>query len=179
MTRLAPALLALAALATLAACKRQDMATQDYSRTWDRNGFFADDRSMRHPVAGTVARADPFAPVAAPATISAAMLDDGRQHYEVFCLPCHGVGGNGDGMIVRRGFPAPPSLVQGKLRAAKAQRFYDAITHGYGAMYSFDTRVMPPDRWAIVAYIRALQLRQDAPAAILAESDRLRLAREP
>ncbi len=168
-------LAALGLLVALGGCKRQDMYTQRYSKTWDRNGFFDNDSSMRHPVEGTVAREMPDASVPAPATIDAAMLQRGHERFDIFCTPCHGRAGTGAGMIVQRGFPHPPSLVEGKLRQAKATRFYDAITHGHGAMYSYAARVAPADRWAIVAYIRALQLSQNAEAGSLPQADQARL----
>ena len=166
----------LSLLAALPACKRQDMYTQDRSQNWDRNDFFADGSSMRHPVAGTVARDAPNPPAAPPAIIDAALLARGQQRFEIYCTPCHGGAGNGEGMIVQRGFPHPPSFIQGRLRVAAAGVFYDAITNGYGAMYSYADRVAPADRWAIIAYIRALQLSQNADAAALPASDRARLA---
>ncbi len=167
----------LSLLVAVAACKRQDMYTQDRSQNWDRNDFFADGSSMRHPVAGTIARGAPNAPAAPPAIIDAALLARGQERFEIYCTPCHGKAANGEGMIVQRGFPHPPSFVQGRLRMAAAGVFYDAITNGYGAMYSYADRVAPADRWAIIAYIRALQLSQNAEAARLPASDQARLAR--
>ena len=164
-----------AALLTLAGCKRQDMYTQSYSKTWDRSDFFANGSSMRQPVAGAVAREAPNGPVPEPATISAALLERGENRYDIFCTPCHGRAGNGEGMIEQRGFPAAPSLVAGTLRTAKAQVFYDVITNGYGSMYSYATRVSPADRWAVIAYIRALQLSQGADPASLPADDRAKL----
>ncbi len=163
-------------LLALAGCKREDMYTQDSLRNWDRSAFFKNGTSMRHPVAGTVARDMPNPPAPEPATIDAALLDRGKQRYDIFCTPCHGRAGNGEGMIVQRGFPQPPSFVEGTLRTAKAQVFYDVITDGYGAMYSYADRVSPADRWAIVAYIRALQLSQGSATASLPEQDRAQLA---
>ena len=80
----------------------------------------------------------------------------------MFCSPCHGLSGNGDGMIVQRGFPAPPSYHIARLRSAPAQHFFDVISNGYGVMYAYASRVDPRDRWAIVAYIRSLQTSQHA-----------------
>ncbi len=173
MSRLGVAALCL--LAALAGCKRQDMYTQDSSKTWDRNGFFADGSSMRHPVAGTVGRDEPNGPAPEPATIDAKMLARGQERFGIFCTPCHGRAANGGGMIVLRGFPQAPSFVEGPLRTAKAGVFYDAITNGYGVMYSYASRLSPPDRWAIIAYIRALQLSQNADAASLPAEDHSRL----
>lgn len=89
-------------------------------------------------------------------------LERGRERFDIYCSPCHSVAGDGDGMIVRRGFPSPPSYHTDRLRNAPDAHFYSVITNGYGMMYSYADRVAPHDRWAIVAYIRALQLSQDA-----------------
>ena len=159
-------------LLALAGCKREDMYTQASLRNWDRTSFFKNGTSMRPPVMGTVARDAPNPPTPEPATIDAALLSRGKQRYDIFCTPCHGQSGNGEGMIVQRGFAQPPSLVDGTLRVAKAQVFYDVITNGYGVMYSYATRVSPADRWAIIAYIRALQLSQNSTLASLPAADR-------
>ncbi len=172
--RVGPLLLLMATLA-LAGCKREDMYAQDRSNTWDRSNFFANQSTMQHPVAGTVARDEPNRPVPQPPVITVAMLARGHQRFDIFCTPCHGRSGDGLGRIVQRGFPRPPSLYGAKLSHAKAQLFYDAITNGHGVMYSYADRVPPADRWAIIAYIRALQLGQDAPAADLTAADRARL----
>lgn len=166
---------AVAGLLLLAGCKQEDMYTQQKAQNWDKSPFFRNQSTMQHPVEGTVARDAANPDVAAPPVITAALLNRGEERFGIFCTPCHGRSGHGEGMIVQRGFPHPPSLVEGKLREAKAQVFYDAITHGYGAMYSFADRVSPADRWAVVAYIRALQLSQDADAAALPAADRGRL----
>jgi mono/diheme cytochrome c family protein len=94
--------------------------------------------------------------------ITAALLQRGRERFDIFCAPCHGRIGDGAGMIVQRGFPHPPSFHIDRLRAVPAQHFFDVITNGYGAMYSYAARLAPPDRWAVAAYIRALQASQDA-----------------
>lgn len=88
------------------------------------------------------------------------LLRRGQERYQIFCTPCHGMAGFGDGVVVARGFPAPPSYHTAHLRAAPAQHFFEVITNGYGAMFSYAARVPPRDRWAIIAYIRALQLSQ-------------------
>ena len=97
-----------------------------------------------------------------PYPITRALLQRGRERFDIHCAPCHSPVGDGDGMIVRRGFPQPPSYHSARLRAAPDRHFYDVITRGYGIMYSYADRVAPEDRWAIVAYIRALQLSQYA-----------------
>ena len=116
--------------------------------------------SHRLPPAGTVARDD--APAPTPPPVTAALLARGQQRFNIYCAPCHDRVGDGNGMIVQRGFPHPPSYHIDRLRQAPSQHFYDVITNGYGVMYSYADRVEPQDRWAIVAYIRALQLSQNA-----------------
>jgi mono/diheme cytochrome c family protein len=94
------------------------------------------------------------------------VLDRGRERYNIYCSPCHGRTGDGNGMIVQRGFPQPPSFHLDRLRTAADGHFYDVITNGFGAMYSYANRVKPDDRWAIAAYIRALQLSRNADAPL-------------
>jgi mono/diheme cytochrome c family protein len=97
--------------------------------------------------------------------LTLALLERGRERFDIACAPCHGRDGGGKGVIVERGFPAPPAFVIDRLRAAPVQHFYDVITNGYGAMFPYANRVMPRDRWAIAAYIRALQASSDAKVA--------------
>ena len=103
----------------------------------------------------------------APRPVSLALLQRGQQRFRIYCTPCHSELGDGNGMVVQRGFPAPPSYHIARLRDAPVQHFYDVITNGYGVMYSFAYRVQPADRWAIAAYIRALQRSQHATLADL------------
>lgn len=172
MRRLIPLLLGLLALA---ACKREDMYVQGKSYSWDKSPFFAKQLSMLKPVPGTVARDELNLDVPQPATITAALVERGHERFDIFCTPCHGRTGDGNGMIVQRGFPHPPSFHSARLRQAKASLFYDTITHGHGAMYSYADRVPSADRWAVIAYIRALQLSQDAQVASLSVQDKARL----
>ena len=167
-----------AALA-LIGCKRLDMYSQGKSYTWDRSNFFAKQQTMQKPVEGTVARDAPNGPVAQPALITAAMLERGHERFDIFCSPCHGRVGDGQGMIVQRGFPQPPSFHSKRLREAKAALYYDAIAHGHGVMFSYATRVPPADRWDVIAYIRALQLSQDAQVAQLPAEDKAKLEGAP
>ena len=134
-------------------------------------GFLRDHMTMQQPVAGTVARNAPDEAVPQPAVITAAMLTRGQQRFGIDCVPCHGQSGDGRGMIVERGFPRPPSLFSDDLIKAKAQHFFDVITNGHGVMYSYADRVSPSDRWAIIAYIRALQRSQRAQFASLPAQD--------
>jgi mono/diheme cytochrome c family protein len=97
--------------------------------------------------------------------VTAAFVARGRDRYEVYCSPCHGLDGRGRGMVVERGFPQPPSYLEPRLVGAQAEHFYDVISKGYGVMFSYASRVSPRDRWAIIAYVRALQLSQQASLA--------------
>ncbi|WP_245763186.1 c-type cytochrome [Paraburkholderia diazotrophica] len=106
-------------------------------------------------IAAAAAQANPY-----PVTMQ--LLLRGRQRYQIYCMPCHSAVGDGDGLIARRGFPHPPSYHDERLRQAPDRHFFDVVTNGYGVMYPYADRVDPPDRWAIVAYIRALQLSQHA-----------------
>jgi mono/diheme cytochrome c family protein len=108
--------------------------------------------------------------------VTPALLRRGQERYNIYCSPCHSPAGDGDGPVVRRGFPAPPSYHSERLRTAPDRHFYDVITHGHGVMVPYADRVAPADRWAIVAYIRALQLSQHAPLAALPPELRQRLA---
>jgi mono/diheme cytochrome c family protein len=110
-----------------------------------------------------------------PLPIILATLERGRERFDIYCSPCHSRAGDGDGMVVRRGFPSPPSYHTARLRNAPDAHFYSVITNGYGAMYSYADRVDARDRWAIVAYIRALQLSQNARVADVPEPERSRL----
>ncbi len=110
-----------------------------------------------------------------PLTLDMALLRRGRERFDIYCAPCHGLAGDGDGIVPARGFPHPPSYHEQRLRAAPDRHFYDVMSDGYGIMYSYADRVTPPDRWAIVAYIRALQLSRHAPAAQLTPQLRERL----
>jgi mono/diheme cytochrome c family protein len=151
--------------------------------------FFADQRSARPLVAGTVARGqlreDPLLFTGkidgADATVFPFPIDEkrmarGRERFNIYCSPCHGRTGQGDGMVVRRGYRRPPTYHQDRLRDAPVGHFFDVMTNGFGAMPDYAAQIAPADRWAIAAYIRALQLSehatvQDVPAG---ERDKLR-----
>jgi mono/diheme cytochrome c family protein len=152
------------AMLQLCGCDDHSMTQQSRYVTYGRAGLFADDAEAQAPPPATVAQSDlERADVTAtPPAVDVALLQRGRERYDIFCSPCHGLSGNGDGMIVRRGFPAPPSYHTARLRAAPAQHFFDVISNGYGVMYSYAARIEPRDRWAIVAYVRALQQSQNA-----------------
>jgi mono/diheme cytochrome c family protein len=154
-------------LALLLAGCDVSMTEQRKFKTYAPASFWSDGTSARplpaHVVAqGDVARA--AAEVDAP-PVDDALLARGRARFDTFCAPCHGLAGGGDGIIVAHGFPRPPSYHEDRLLAAPAQHFVDVISHGYGVMYSYAERVDPHDRWAIAAYIRALQLSRRATVA--------------
>jgi len=137
----------------LAAC--DNMANQPKLNPYELP-FGSQTRWPVKPPAHTVARDEPLHPPPAP-PVTMALLQRGQQRFDIYCSPCHGRFGDGNGMIVQRGFPHPPSYYSDTLRNASNQLFYDVITDGYGVMYSYADRVEPADRWAIIAYIRALQ----------------------
>ncbi len=111
-----------------------------------------------------------------PIPLTVENLQRGRERFDTYCAPCHSPAGDGDGMVVRRGFPRPPSYHTERLRRAADQHFYDVISHGYGVMYPYADRIEPHDRWAIVGYIRALQLSQNARLGDVPEGERNRLS---
>jgi mono/diheme cytochrome c family protein len=171
MTRL----LALAGLlALLGGCGQYSMANQDKYESYEPAADFPNDSVMQDPVPGTVWRGE----LAARAVLehrppmTMALLQRGQERFNIFCSPCHGRAGDGEGVIVQRGFPQPPSYYTEQLLNAPDQHFLDVIQNGYGIMYSYADRVPPADRWAIVAYIRALQLSHRAVVADLPDDVR-------
>ena len=179
----------LGAVALLVSGCRLDMHIQPKYLPYEPTDFFGDGRSERQPVPGTIARgqlrldelmftgrengvvADKF-----PFPITKADLDRGRERYNVYCTPCHDYSGTGRGMIVQRGFPQPPSYHIQRLRDAPAGHFFEVMTNGFGAMYSYAARVDPADRWRIAAYIRVLQLSRNAKIDDVPESERANLS---
>jgi len=176
------------AVLLLSGC-RMDMHEQPKYLPYEPTDFFADGRTERQPVPGTVARgqlrldelfysgkvngveADVF-----PFPITHSDLERGRERFNVYCTPCHDYTGTGQGMIVQRGFPQPPSFHILRLRQAPAGHFYGVITNGFGAMYSYAARVEPADRWRIAAYIRVLQLSRNATIEDVPPAERARLS---
>jgi mono/diheme cytochrome c family protein len=139
------------AFALLAGC--DDMSDQPRQRT------YWPEPSPAQPPADIVQYQEKPAP---PPPVTLALVERGQEQFRIYCTPCHSELGDGNGMIVQRGFPHPPSYHTDRLRSAPVQHFYDVITNGFGIMYSFADRVKPSDRWAIASYIRALQHSQDA-----------------
>jgi mono/diheme cytochrome c family protein len=187
----ARALAALGLVAFMLAGCRLDMHLQPKYLPYEPSHFFRDGRSERPPVPGTVARghlrlddllytrqehgavSNRF-----PFPITKADLDRGREQYNVFCTPCHDYTGSGNGMIVQRGFPKPPSYHIDRLRTAPVGHFFDVMTNGFGEMYSYGSRISPEDRWRIAAYIRVLQLSQHATIQDVPESQRQKLTQQ-
>jgi mono/diheme cytochrome c family protein len=163
-----------AGLLLLIGC-RQEMRDDSRVKPFQETTFFADRNSSRLQVPGTISyqaasRDDFFATGMVsgrlvrgfPAPVTIQELRQGRERYNIYCSVCHGLGGDGNGMIVQRGFPRPPSFHDPRLRDAPEGHFFQVMTNGYGAMYSYASRVSAEERWAIVAYIRALQLSRNA-----------------
>lgn len=151
------------------------MASQPKHLALSPAAFFDDGRSERPLVEGTVARGSleqdalalPKDSNAFPLPLTQELLDRGAERYNIFCSVCHGKLGDGNGMVVQRGFRRPPSYHIDRLRQAPNGYFYDVITNGFGAMPDYAAQIPPRDRWAIIAYLRALQFSQHAPASEL------------
>lgn len=138
-------------------------------------GAYADSSGGRLGVAAVVRDIAAEQAQSNPYPVDQPLLQRGRNRYTIYCVPCHSPVGDGDGLVVRRGFPAPPSFHQARLRDAPDRHLYDVITQGYGVMAPYADRIEPADRWAIVAFIRALQLSQYAAADRLPPAQRVRL----
>lgn len=176
-------LIAIGLLAGVAAC-RQDMHDQPKVRPYRESRFFSDGLSARPVVPGTVARGQlreddalylgkvEGNPVERfPFAIERATIERGRERYDIYCAPCHDRVGNGQGVVVRRGYRRPPSFHADRLRLAPVGYFYDVITNGFGVMPGYASQVPVHDRWAIIAYLRALQLSQHVAVATLPKED--------
>lgn len=166
---------AITLLAGLTAGCRQDMHDQPKLEPLEASEFFPDGRASRAQVAGTVARGelrlDPHLytgkidgqlATTFPFEVTEEVLLRGRERFDIFCSVCHDRAGYGEGMAVKRGMKRPPSLHIERLRESPPGYFFDVITNGFGAMYDLSDRIDYADRWAIVAYVRALQLSQNA-----------------
>jgi mono/diheme cytochrome c family protein len=148
------------------------MTEQRKLKTYAPTSLWKDGSSARPLPDNVVAQGDVqrAAEAKTPPPVTAALLERGRGRYDIFCSPCHGRAGDGDGVIVAHGFPTPPSYHIDRLVASPAQHFYDVMTDGYGVMFSYADRLDPHDRWAVVAYIRALQLSRRATVAELPDA---------
>ena len=188
------AALAAAGVSVAAGCYREDMNNQPRHEPHEESDFFADGQASRPLVAGTVPHDKRFVDAPRPdnmrfsgaatekptdtfpIAVNEAVLRRGQERYNIYCSVCHGATGGehtddksplygrGNGMIVQRGFTPPPSLHDPAVRDKPAGHYYNVITNGWGAMYSYSDRITPEDRWAIVAYIRALQLTRTGQA---------------
>jgi hypothetical protein len=190
-TTRAARIICLGALALWLAGCRMDMHEQPKYLPYQPTTFFDDGRSERPVVPGTVARgqlrldellytgkengalSNKF-----PFPITRQDLERGRQRYNIYCTPCHDYTGSGQGMIVQRGFPSPPSYHIDRLRQAPVGHFFDVMTDGYGSMYSYASRIEPEDRWRIAAYIRVLQLSEHSTVQDVPESERQKLTEQ-
>jgi mono/diheme cytochrome c family protein len=170
--------LGLLAVLALAGC-RQDMHDQPRFKPFAKSDFYSDLRSERPPVEGTVARGQLHADTYfytgkvgnnpgdyMPFPVTQEVLERGRQRFDIFCAPCHSRTGDGNGTVPARGFPRkPPSYHTERLRKTPLGYFFDVITNGFGIMPDYASQIPARDRWCIVAYIKALQLSQDATMA--------------
>ena len=185
-------LVALLALSILTGGCRKGMMKQGHVKPLAEEDFFKDRGGARPIPAHTVARGHLNADerffsgmtgdllvATIPTPVTRELLARGRERFEIYCAVCHGRTGAGDGMVVQRGFPRPPSLHEPRLREAPAGHFFDVMTQGYGVMYSYASRVEPQDRWAIVAYIRALQFSQHATTNEAPPGERAKLEASP
>ena len=183
----AKSLVVVCVLLTVAGC-RQDMHNQPKYRPLRESVFFRDGSSARPIIEGTVARGTLQTDEAfftgkngntlvteLPFAVDEHVLNRGEDRYNIYCAPCHDRTGHGRGMVVQRGYRQPPSLHEERLRAREAGHYFDVMTNGFGAMPDYRTVIAPRDRWAIVAYIRALQLSQHASAADIPGGDPTKL----
>jgi len=177
----------LATLLGAAAC-RQEMYDQPKYEPLEASAFFPDQRSARHLVEGTVSRGSLSDDArfhtgrergqlvtAFPRPAARGVLERGRERYDIFCAPCHDRVGEGRGMVVQRGYRPPPSFHIDRLREAPVGHFFDVISNGFGAMPDYAAQIPSEDRWAIVAYVRALQLSQGARLADVPREIEMRL----
>jgi cbb3-type cytochrome c oxidase subunit III len=172
----------------LAGCSlKQDMALQPKNRPLSPSDFFADGRSERPLLENTVARgslADDELAVSKesnsfPLPVTQELLERGENRYKIFCTPCHGLQGDGNGMVAMRGMKHPPSYHQDRLRQVPNGYLYDVIGNGFGAMLGYSAQIAPRDRWAIVAYVRALQFSRNARLADLPADVREKVLHPP
>lgn len=184
-------LLCAAALACMSSACRQDMHNQAKYRPMRETPFFADHRTARPLIAGTIARGklaedkllttgregDKFSAIF-PFPVTTEVAARGRERFNIYCSPCHGRTGEGRGMIVQRGYKQPPSLHDARLRDLGPGYFFNVITNGFGVMPAYAVQVPVNDRWAIVAYIRALQLSTNASFDDLTSEEQSRLTKE-
>ena len=177
--------LGLGLLLVLAGC-RQEMYDQSRVKPLAQSDFYSDLRSARPQVEGTVARGqlreDEYFYTGKiggnpgdymPFPVTEEVLARGHERFNIYCAPCHSRLGDGNGMVPQRGFKHPPTYHQERLRKAPLGYFFDVMTNGFGVMPDYTTQILPRDRWCIVAYIRALQLSQNATPADVAAGEKV------
>ena len=183
------AALTVAGMLSVAGCElRQAMYDQPKYEALEGSTIFEDGMSARRPIEGTVARGhlrldahlyegtvDGEPATTLPMQVNAALLNRGRERYDIFCSPCHDRTGTGNGMIVKRGLKQPPSMHEARLRESPVGYFFDVMTNGFGSMYSYASSVPVEDRWAIAAYVRVLQFSQNAKLDQLPAEDQSQL----
>lgn len=179
----------LSALLFVSGCElRQAMYDQEKYEPLEASSFFSDGQSYRPQISETVARGqlrldshfyegkvDGELSYDLPVPVTTELLTRGKERFGIYCTPCHGHTGKGDGIIVKRGLKAPSSFHEQRLRDMPVSYFFDVITNGYGIMYSYASRVPTADRWAISAYIRTLQLSQNIDYDQLPDEDQSQL----
>jgi hypothetical protein len=177
-----------AAALFLAGCSlKQDMALQPKNRPLSPSDFFTDGRSERPLLENTVARGSVTEDEMVvskesnsfPIPVNLELLERGENRYKIFCTPCHGLQGDGNGMVAMRGMKHPPSYHEERLRQVSNGYIYDVIANGFGAMLGYSAQIPPRDRWAIVAYVRALQLSRNARVADLPADVREKVLHPP
>jgi mono/diheme cytochrome c family protein len=179
-------LAAFALLVAATGCRKVEMHDQERKDPYEVSDLFADGTSSRALIAGTVARGaartdqamyngvgpDGRAVTEFPWKMTESDIRQGQQQYQIYCYVCHGGTGAGDGMIVKRGFPRPQSFHSQRLKDAPVGYYYQVITNGFGAMYSYAERVTPEDRWRVAAYVRTLQIAQSQRYANLTDEQK-------
>jgi mono/diheme cytochrome c family protein len=185
--------LILAGTALIVSACTQKMALQPYNRPYTPSDVFSDRSSARPLPADTVASghvqddsllftgkdANGQDSTEFPFPVTRDVLQRGHDRFEIYCVPCHGYTGDGDGLIVQRGFNPPPSYNSDRLRQAPVGHFFDVVSNGFGAMPSYAAQIPVQDRWAIIAYIRALQLSQNASIDDATPEGRAQLEQQP
>ena len=189
-----PAIWSYLLLACLCTACRQDMYNQPKAKPYSESDLFQDGTSARPIPAHAMQYHQPreneayytgllngvlVAQLPAPLQLTPELLQRGRERYDIYCAVCHGMTGEGNGRVVQRGFPPPPTYHSERLRNAPIGHFYDVITNGYGVMYSYASRVEPNDRWAIAAYIRALQVSRAETIQDLPPNEQKKLKEAP
>jgi hypothetical protein len=176
-TRLALLLSAAAFMFFASGCEylHQDMGNQPKNKALSPSDFFQDGRSERPLIENTVARGSlandelfvPKESSAFPLPVNMKLLERGEERYKIYCTPCHGIQGDGNGMVAMRGMKHPPSYFDAQVRKETNGYYYDVVSNGFGAMLGYSAQIPPSDRWAIIAYVRALQLSRNAPVSEL------------